>query len=249
MAHTLFRAKLPAAMDVLRINMWSGPRNISTALMYSFAQRGDTRVIDEPLYGHYLRVSGAPHPAAQDVMRAMECDGDTVVQTLMEPWDRPIIFAKQMAHHLVSLNQDFLGETVNVLLVRDPHDMLPSLAKQLKKPDLRDTGYDRQVQLLEELETLGQDPPLEARRLLTDPQPVLSTLCERLGIDFDPNMLTWEPGPIPEDGVWAPHWYHNVHRSTGFQPYQPKPFPADLMPLLDICRPLFDRLAQRAIAA
>ena len=155
-----------------------------------------------------------------------------------------------MAHHLVGLSQDFLGVTANVLLIRDPVDMLPSLEKQLAEPTLRDTGYDRLAQLLEELEALDQDPPvLEARQLLADPESVLSALCERLGIDFDSKMLSWEAGPIPEDGVWASHWYQNVHLSTGFQPYRPKPepFPDNINPLLDTCRPLFERLAERAI--
>ncbi len=235
------------------MNVWSGPRNVSTALMYSFAQRSDTRVLDKPLYGHYLRVSDAPHPGARTVMDAMECDGETVIRSvLLGPCDQPVLFAKQMAHHLVDLDLDFLAQTANVLLIRDPVDMLPSLARQLDKPRLKDTGFDRQVTLLEELETLGQDPPiLEARQLLIDPESVLTALCERLGIAFDPVMLWWKPGPIREDGVWAAHWYYNVHRSTGFQPYRPKsePFPDHLEPLLAVCRPLYDRLAGRAIAA
>ncbi|HXF62419.1 MAG TPA: hypothetical protein VNK95_12435 [Caldilineaceae bacterium] len=237
----------------LRINLWSGPRNISTALMYSFAQRADTRVVDEPLYGHYLRVSGAPHPGAEEVMAAMNTDGEQVVrEVILGPCDRPVLFMKQMAHHLVELDRGFLAHTTNVLLVRDPVEMLPSLAENLAQPTLRDTGLAMQSALLDELERLGQTPPvLDARQLLLDPPGVLAALCARLGIPFDPAMLSWPVGPKPEDGVWAKYWYHAVHRSTGFQPYRPKqtPFPARLEPLLAECRPHYAKLAERAIRA
>ncbi|MGH9362868.1 MAG: sulfotransferase family protein, partial [Thermoanaerobaculia bacterium] len=136
----------------LRLNVWSGPRNVSTALMYSFAQRPDTRAIDEPLYGHYLRVSCAAHPHAAEVMAQMDCDGERVVrETILGPSDRPVLFCKQMAHHLVDLDRGFLAETANVLLTRDPRDVLPTLAKQLAQPALRDTGYAAQIELLEHL--------------------------------------------------------------------------------------------------
>src|SRR5262245_29116068 len=113
--------------SVKRINVWSGPRNVSTALMYSFAQRSDTRVVDEPLYGHYLRVSGAPHPGADEVMADMSTDAAQVIgEVIMGPCDRPVLFMKQMAHHLVDLDRSFLAKTINVLLIRDPVQMLPS---------------------------------------------------------------------------------------------------------------------------
>lgn len=214
--------------------------------MYAFAQRTDTQVVDEPLYGHYLRVTGADHPGADEVVKAMETDGAEVVRrTILGPADRPVLFLKHMAHHLVDLDLDFLRHTVNVLLIRDPHEMLPSLARQIPNPTLRDTGLAVQVDLLNRLETLGQSPPvLEARTLLLDPPGVLRDLCARIGLDFDPSMLNWPAGPNPADGVWARYWYHNVHRSTGFQPYRPKtdPFPDHLHPLLDLCRPYYETL-------
>ncbi len=235
----------------LRVNLWSGPRNVSTALMYSFAQRADTRVVDEPLYGHYLRVSGADHPAAAAVMAAVDCDGARVVrEVILGPCDRPVLFCKQMAHHLVELDEGFLGACANVLLIRDPEQMLPSLARQIPRPTLRDTGLARQWTLFETLRDLGQDPPvLDARALLLDPPGVLARVCDRLGLPFDAAMLRWPAGPRPEDGVWAPHWYHTVWTSTGFQPYRPKPepFPAALAAVLAECRPYYARLAARAI--
>jgi hypothetical protein len=239
--------------STLRINIWSGPRNVSTALMYAFAQRADTRVVDEPLYGHYLRVSGADHPGADEVLATMRVDADRVIkEVILGPTDRPFLVLKQMAHHLVDLDRSFLAHTVNVLLVRDPVEMLPSLADTLAQPTLRDTGLAMQSSLLEELEGLGQNPPvIDARDLLLDPPGVLASLCDQVGIAFDPAMLSWQAGPRPEDGIWAKHWYHAVHRSTGFQPYRPKrtPFPTHLEPLLAECRPHYARLTRYAIRA
>lgn len=238
---------------VRRINVWSGPRNVSTALMYSFAQRADTRVVDEPLYAHYLRVSHADHPGADEVMAHMSTDATDVIRTtILGPCDRPVLFMKQMAHHLVELDRTFLAQTINVLLVRDPEEMLPSLAETLTHPTLRDTGLAMQSALLAELQALGQTPPvLDAREILLDPPSVLAELCDKLDIAFDPAMLAWPTGPRPEDGIWAKHWYHVVHRSSGFQPYQAKhaPVPEWLQPLLDECRPHYARLARHAIRA
>lgn len=240
-------------MSTVRINLWSGPRNVSTALMYSFAQRPDTRVVDEPLYGHYLRVTRAPHPGLEEVVTAMESDGAKVIRELiLGPCDRPVLFMKQMAHHLVEIDWGFLQETVNVLLIRDPQQMLPSLAQNLNEPILRDTSLGLQTELYRHLRQLGQDPPvLDAKQLLLNPPGVLRQLCTRLGLPFDEAMLHWPAGPRPYDGVWAPYWYHNVHKSTGFEPYNEKqaPFPERLLPLLAECRPHYDLLAQVALQA
>jgi len=239
--------------EVVRVNVWSGPRNVSTALMYSFAQRSDTRVVDEPLYAHYLRVSGAEHPGRDVVLAAQDVDGERVVRdVVLGACDRPVLFLKQMAHHLVDVDRAFLRRTRNVLLTRDPEDMLPSLAETLPRPMLRDTGYAVQTELLRELEAVGQEPPvLVARELLADPRAVLSELCRRLGIEFDPAMLSWTPGPRAEDGVWAPFWYANVHRSSGFQRATTlrAAFPDRLRPLLEECRPQYAELERRAIRA
>ncbi len=187
-------------MSPLRINLWSGPRNVSTALMYSFAQRGDTRVVDEPLYAHYLRVSGADHPGRDDVLRSLDQDGARVVsEVILGPCDREVIFFKQMAHHLVELDRSFLGRCANVLLTRDPRDMVPSLVAHLREATLRDTGYATLVELYGELRAIGQEPPvLDARELLTDPRSVLGELCRRLGLPFEEAMLRL--GARPEAG-------------------------------------------------
>jgi hypothetical protein len=240
-------------MSIRAICLWSGPRNVSTALMYSFRQRSDTRVVDEPLYGHYLRVSGARHPGGEDVLAAMDTDGERVMRRLLaRAWDRPVVFVKQMAHHLEGLDTSFLKRTRNVLLIRDPGEMLPSLVNQIPEPTLRDTALARQCRLHDELAGMGQQPPvLDARELLSDPESVLRQLCGALDIAFDPAMLAWPAGPKPEDGVWAPHWYHNVHRSTGFQAYRArtKAFPERLRPLLEECTPYYRRLYRLAFKA
>jgi hypothetical protein len=237
----------------LRLSVWSGPRNVSTALMYSFRQRADTVVTDEPLYGHYLRSTGADHPGASEVMEAMEGDGERVVrEVILGPCERPIHFFKNMAHHLPGLDPAFLSSITNVLLIRDPTEMLPSLTRQLPSPTLRDTGLREQAGILDSILSRGEKPiVLDARELLLDPRGVLGRTCYRLGIPFEEAMLSWPAGPKPEDGVWAKHWYHDVHASTGFEPYRPRTghFPEHLEPLLKECLPLYERMRDYAIVA
>ena len=237
----------------LKLSVWSGPRNVSTALMYSFRQRSDTVVVDEPLYAHYLATTGADHPGVAEVMAAMEADGERVVnEVLLAPCERPVHFFKNMAHHLAGLDRKFLGRVTNALLIRDPEEMVPSLARVLPAPTLRDTGLDRQVEILDVmLESGGEPVVLDAKELLLDPAGVLAEACGRLGIPFEEAMLEWPAGPKPEDGVWARHWYGGVHTSTGFAPYRPKtdPLPEGLEPLLVECAPLYERLRPYAITA
>ena len=234
-----------------RVSVWSGPRNVSTALMYSFRSRADTVVVDEPLYGHYLSLTGAPHPGKAEVLAMMDTDGERVVRdVLLGDYDKPVVMFKNMAHHLPGLEPAFLDELHNVLLVRDPAEMLPSLAQELPEPTLRDTGLQEQVWLLEKVQASGKMPVvIEAKRLLQHPEKVLRELCRALDLPFDPAMLSWPPGPKPEDGVWAKHWYKNVHASSTFAPYTPKtaPFPEHLKPLLGVCTPLYDQLKRYAL--
>lgn len=221
--------------------------------MYSFAQRDDTRVVDEPLYGHYLRVSGAVHPGGDEVLARTNCDGDGVMQELMalsEAIDETL-FIKHMAHHLVQLDLDFLRQTRNVFLIREPREMLPSLTVQVPHAALADTGLKRQWELLQALGEYGQQAVvLDSRELLLDPESVLRELCDKLELPFVPGMLQWPAGPREEDGVWARHWYHAVHRSTGFAEYIAKDeFPDTLEPLLAECQPWYDNLYAHAIRA
>lgn len=222
--------------------------------MYSFAQRDDTHVVDEPLYGHYLKVTGAKHPGDVEVIAAMNCDGDAVIREMMaqaEATPDTNFFIKHMAHHLVQLDLQFLNKCSNVLLIRDPREMLPSLTVQVPHAALADTGLKRQWQLLEDLQARGQNViVLDSRELLTNPEAVLRELCVQLQLRFQEAMLSWSAGPRDEDGVWAKHWYQAVHKSTGFAVYQPKNgFPSELQTLLDECQPWYDKLFALAIRA
>ena len=243
------------AQQVVRICLWSGPRNISTALMYSFAQRDDTVVYDEPLYAHYLSRTPARgyHPGAEEVIASQDNDGEVVVRdVILGDQPRPVAFFKHMTHHLVNLDPGFLAQTTNVLLTRDPVEMLPSYAKQIESPSLVDVGYKAHTELLSYLRSLGQDPPvLDSKQLLLNPRTVLGELCARIDIPFQEAMLSWPAGARPEDGVWASYWYSSVHRSTGFGEYVPKtdPFPESLKPLLAECQPYYEQLSAVAIKA
>ena len=222
--------------------------------MYSFAELPGVRVVDEPLYGHYLHVSAARHPGGDAVMAAMDCDGNRVMHGLLEAQARQPakrLFIKHMAHHLIDIDLEFMHRVCNVFLVRDPVEMLPSLTIQVPHAGLADTGLKRQYELYADLVAAGQQPViLDSRELLLDPASVLQQLCERIGVDYSEQMLHWDSGPRPEDGVWAPHWYHAVHQSTGFAPYKPKTgFPEELRRLLDECQPWYDKLFAHAIRA
>ena len=244
-------------MQTKRICLWSGPRNVSTALMYAFAQRSDTQVIDEPLYGHYLHrkygadATNSTHPGTPEVLASMSTDATVVIRdVILAPCDKPVLFMKQMAHHLIDIDLSFLQRTYNVFLIRDPQEMLPSLAKIIGTPTLADTGLKTQHDLLFSLRAAGQSPPiLDAQLLLEDPRGVLAQLCERLGLAFEVSMLSWETGGNAADGVWAPYWYTNVHRSTGFAPYRPKsePFLSELAEVLSACSAYYEVLRADAI--
>ena len=162
-----------------------------------------------------------------------------------------IFFIKHMAHHLVEMGLGFLRSTLNIFLLRDPREMLPSLTVQLPMAKLFDTGLQQQWELYSDLSRAGQCPAvLDSRELLLNPEGVLRRLCAHLNIDFNRDMLTWEAGARAEDGIWAPHWYHAVHKSTGFAPYETKTdFPAHLQPLLDDCSPWYEKLYEQALSA
>jgi hypothetical protein len=220
--------------------------------MYSFAELSGVRVIDEPLYGHYLRVSGANHPGRDEIMATMNCDGGAVIRNLLQqPAERPsqLLFMKHMAHHLIELDPGFLRSTNNIFLIRDPREMLPSLTIQLPHATLSDTGLRRQWELYTELRDSGQHPiVLDSRELLLNPEGVLRQLTLHLNIEFTSGMLTWKAGARDEDGVWAPHWYHAVHKSTGFALYEAKTdFPDHLQPLLNDCKPWYEKLYDQAL--
>jgi len=190
--------------------------------MYSFAQRKDTRIVDEPLYAHYLRVTGLEHPGRAETLASQENDGQKVVrEVLLADYDVPLVFFKQMAKQLIDLDMGFLQRCTNVLLIRDPRLVLASFGKVVEQPDRREVGYERLYDIWRYLVDHGQHPiVLDGTELRKNPAAVLGELCRRLEITFDPDMLRWDAGARPEDGSWAPYWYHAVHRSTGFKPYK-----------------------------
>ena len=219
--------------------------------MYSFRQRADTTVFDEPFYAHYLTLDDRGHPGVEAVIAGRSTDADTVIRdVILGPCPTPVLYLKQMAHHLKGVDRSHLARTENILLTRDPHEMLASLSVQLPHCDLSDTGLVQSVELLDAVLAEGGTPlVIDSQVLLRDPASVLPKVCHRLGLEFDEAMLSWPAGPKPEDGVWAEHWYHNVHRSTGFAPYTPsdRAVPDDLADVLAEAVPLYERLAAHAL--
>jgi hypothetical protein len=233
----------------LRLAIWSGPRNISTAMMRAWGNRPDTFVCDEPLYAHYLSRVEAGHPGAEEVVRHHETDWRKVVVWLTGPIpeEREIFYQKQMAHHLLpDMDRDWLAGLTHGFLIRDPGRMLVSLAKHLAEPRLADTGLAQQLEIFEAVRArTGCIPPvIDARDVLTDPEGMLRRLCQSVGVAFTPRMLSWPAGRRNTDGIWARHWYREVELSTGFRPYREsvEPLPARLEALHDECRHYYERL-------
>ncbi len=228
-----------------RIALWSGPRNVSTALMYAFAQREDTTVVDEPLFGYFLQHTGVWRPSREEALAAMELDPEVIISDLLAGAETSTVFHKHMANHLVGLDWGFLDQCVNVILTRDPGQMLTSYAVNMEQPTMLDVCYQMQVELLDHL-TQRNLPVmvLDSKDILLDPEEKLTELCTFCNIPFDPSMLHWEAGARPEDGVWAKYWYHSVHKSTGFAPYREKDerVPEHLIPLLNESVPLYQQL-------
>lgn len=221
--------------------------------MYSFAQRSDTKVIDEPFYAHYLAVSGADHPGRDEVLASQQTNAEKVIEdVILADYPLPVLFIKNMAHHLIGVETAFLDSLTNVFLIRDPEEMLPSLIHQIAEPVMRDAAYLQQWELFVHLKENKCKPVvIDSKQLLLDPKGVLQQLCNKLDIFFEEGMLEWETGPISEDGIWAKHWYHAVHKSTGFKPYKPKEenVPGHLQPLLEECSEYYEKLYKYAIKA
>jgi hypothetical protein len=232
------------AESAVRMAMWSGPRNLSTAMMRSFENRADCSVVDEPLYAAYLAETGLDHPGRDDVIASQSTDPARVVASLVDgPLATPVVYQKHMTHHVLpSVPREPLGRLTHAFLVRDPERVLTSYAKVRDEPTLEDLGLPQQLELFE---SYG-GPVVDAADVLRDPRGTLGLLCTALGIEFDEAMLAWPAGPRDTDGVWAPHWYAGVEASTGFAPYSPgsgDALPDRLVPLLERCQPYYDALA------
>lgn len=232
------------AVEPVRVAMWSGPRNISSALMRSFGARPDTVVVDEPLYAHYLAMTGIDHPGRAAVLASQPTRWEEAAAALTGPLPDGIgvHYQKHMAHHLLpDVGRGWVGRLRNAFLIRDPEHVVASYAKVRGAPTLADLGYGQQVEIFR---AYG-GPVVDAADLLRDPAGVLARLCAALGIGFDRAMLSWPPGRRPTDGVWAEHWYAAVEASTGFAPYDPRPVqvPAHLRGLVAEARPYYHELA------
>ncbi len=244
------------ADGAFRIAMWSGPRNISTAMMRAFDSRPDTAVTDEPLYAHYLKVTGVAHPGREQVLAAHESDWRKVVATLTGPvpGGRTIWYQKHMAHHLLPMiERDWLDRLAHAFLIREPEAMIASLVKTFPGAGFTDTGLEQQCEIFDRVaDRVGRAPPVVlASDVLKNPRGLLTALCESLRIPFLPEMLAWETGPRPTDGAWAPHWYAAVEASTGFEPYRPQclELPSALQPLADECRAWYEKLSALRLRA
>ena len=233
----------------IRIAMWSGPRNISTAMMRSWGNRADTAVIDEPFYAFYLKATGKRHPGSDEVIADGETDWQKIVARLTGPipQSKGIFFQKQMTHHLLAeVNRDWLGVVTNCFLIRDPAEVICSYIKKNEDPNVEDLGFVQQVEIFDWVRNYtGSNPPvLDARDVLQDPPRLLRLLCEAIDVRFDEAILSWPAGLRKTDGLWAKHWYDEVARSTSFQPYRPKnePVPKRLREIHDRCRECYEQL-------
>ena len=239
--------------DAVRVAMWSGPRNISTAMMRAFENRPDTVVVDEPLYGPFLSRTGMDHPVREEVIASQPADLESAVAGLLAPLPegRSVHYAKHMAHH-VPRDAD-LSWTLrfrNVLLIRDPAEVVASYVRARESCEPEDIAVPQQGRLLELWDEHGADIPiLDASDFLRAPEAHLRWLCDWLGIPFTDRMLSWPPGPRDSDGVWAPHWYGVVWASTGFEPWRPRE--VDLSDhdaaVAEACRPVYEALHARRV--
>ena len=238
----------------LRIAMWSGPRNISTAMMRAWENRGDCAVSDEPLYAHYLAETGSDHPARDEVIADGETDWRKVTATLTGPIPdaRPIWYQKHMTHHLLAgIDHGWIQALTNVFLIRNPDAVVGSYVKTRTTVTPEDIGVPQQLRLFDELADREGSAPtvIDADDFLRAPEAHLRALCARLGIPFTPRMLAWPPGPRASDGIWAPHWYAAVWRSTGFESAPPRTTRLDdaCARVADACRPSYERLRRHRL--
>lgn len=231
--------------------MWSGPRNISTAMMRAWENRSDCAVWDEPLYGHYLFKTGFPHPGADEVIADQGHDWKDIVRrcTGEAPHQKTVFYQKHMTLHLLpEMDRTWLSKLTNCFLIRDPDSVIASYAAVRNDATLQDIGFVQQAELFDYVADLGKAEPLviDSKDFLLNPEAMLCAICERLGLEFEPNMLRWPPGARESDGVWAKYWYDSVWNSSGFAPYREKSLSlsAREMAIADEARPYYQHLYQ-----
>jgi hypothetical protein len=236
--------------DAVRIAMWSGPRNISTAMMRAWENRPDTAVWDEPFYGCFLDLTRIEHPGRDVCLAALPTDPEAIEARVLGPvpGGRAIHYQKHMTHHMVpGVPLDWAAHVRNAFLIRDPADVILSYVR--RRPDFTadDIGFERQTEIFDRVvELTGEVPPvIDASDVLRDPRGSLSALCAALDVPFDEHMLSWPAGRRDTDGPWAPWWYDNVIRSTEFAPYRPRGenVPERYRDVEAACRPHYERMA------
>lgn len=236
------------------VAMWSGPRNLSTALMRSFAQRADTRAWDEPFYAAYLKATGARHPMASTVIASGITDPAAVAAACLKLPAAPktVFYQKHMTHHMIEgFPTDWIGQVTNAFLIRSPERVLASYARKREAVTAEDIGFRMQRILFDKAaDRLGHAPPvIDSTDIRRSPETALRALCAALGLSFDPAMLSWRAGPAPEDGVWGRHWYDAIWQSTGFAPPESDPpaLPAALRRIADETRPHYEALLRHRL--
>lgn len=244
--------------DGIRVAMWSGPRNISTAMMRAFENRSDTAVVDEPFYAAYLHATGLDHPMRAEVIASQPTDWRAVVATLLGPIPkgRAIFYQKHMTHHMLpGFGRDWAKTCRNAFLIRRPEDVLASYANVRDEVSLEAIGLPQQRELFTAAaDWLGAAPPvIDTHDVLSNPRGLLGELCRKLDIPFTEQMLAWPAGRRDSDGVWAPAWYASVERSTAFAlPHPPVEFTAlrdDLKPIAEQARAIYEDLARFKLKA
>jgi Sulfotransferase domain len=241
--------------EIVRVAMWSGPRNISTAMMRAFENRPDTFVVDEPLYAAYLTRTGIDHPARAEVLASQPTDVAKAVAELSEPLPPGcrVHYAKHMAHHVFrDMDLTWTLRFRNVMLIRDPAEVVASYVRARETCEPDDIGLPQQAWLLELWdEHAAEVPIIDAREFLAAPEAHLCWLCDWLGIPFTDRMLSWPSGPRESDGVWAPHWYAAVQSSTGFQAWRPRDTTLSQhdAAVAEACRPVYEELYARRVRA
>lgn len=235
---------------MVTIAMWSGPRNLSTAMMRSFGSRSDCTVWDEPFYAAYLVRTGIAHPMAAQVTQAYETDPAVIAERCLAKVDAPVFYQKHMTHHMIDdFQRAWITGVENVFLIREPARVVASYHAKRELPAFDDLGFRQQNELFDQVtQAHGQTPiVIDAADISRDPQGMLTKLCQKLGIAFDPAMLSWAAGPRPEDGLWGQHWYNAVWQSTGFAPLTVDPvppLPEPLEAIVEIAQRYYQKLAQ-----
>ncbi len=245
---------MPAAPT--RIAMWSGPRNLSTALMRSWGSRADTWVTDEPLYASYLKATGLDHPGREEIVAAYDSDWRRVAAWLTGPvpGGRAIWYQKHMTHHMIpEVGRGWIARLTNCFLIREPGAVILSYARVRSAPTPEDLGFPQQSELFDLVrrETGRVPPVVDSLDLLRDPEAILRRLSAAVGVPFDPAMLCWQPGPRATDGIWSRYWYESVERSTGFGPPRERsePVPDERRGLYEACLEHYERLAEHRLGA